>query len=320
MKAYGYFSLAVLVVALAACSKGNNSSSDGGDQRVQSDGWTAYSDSALSGKVFGQDWSATNAILRPFGTDKKEISVEFYSDSVASVCKNFQARKPYASVTIPADYTTTEYRMDLNTGSGGGNPLVFSSPSDGQNLIADKTKIRVNALNATGFEASVYAQGTDEKGTSEINGKIQVTDCSKVVDFSAWDELSGWFNLTSFDGKSVTPRTSIIQYDTQRFYDRASSRYVKTLAFTLYEWVGDNSDSGYNFGPMEGLGQSSITEQNGQKTFTYSYHGAINFRGQDITLNLDLTAVKSGNTITVTYTIEVPNNVKKTTHSFVLSK
>lgn len=260
------------------------------------------------------------AIARPL--NDKEIGIEFYPEVNSKACtSSLMSSKPYATVVIPAAYTATEYVADLST-PGTGNPLVFSVLStSAQNLVAEKTKVRINSISGEGFNASVFAKGTDVDGNvSEINGKIDVTDCAKAVDFSVWDELLGWYNLVSFDGTSVSTQTAILDYDSSDFYSNTSESYLKSLTIPLYYSVGQATSASYNFGPLEGLGSTSIRDENGIKTYKYSYHGPVKFKGMDITMNLDLSVAKYGNKLDVTYTLEVPSYITKTTHSFTLSK
>ncbi len=56
------------------------------------------------------------------------------------------------------------------------------------------------------------------------------------------------------------------------------------------------------------------------KTLTYSFHGPINYENTDVILNLDLTVINSALNAKFTYTLEIPNHVNKTTHSFTLRK
>ncbi|MNY65483.1 hypothetical protein D3C86_2027550 [compost metagenome] len=71
---------------------------------------------------------------------------------------------------------------------------------------------------------------------------------------------------------------------------------------------------------MEGLGKTIYDEFNGTKTLTYSFDGPINFEGSDVTLKLDMTVVKTSSNVKVQYTIEVPGQINKTSHSFTLRK
>lgn len=319
MKHYKYIAALAVLCLTAACELKNNgggSPSDNGNQKAS---WPAYADQELSGKVFGQNWKAVTAVVRPFGADNTQVSVEFLDQNNSEVCKS--PRTPsgtYASVVIPADYSEKEYFGDITTGEG--NPLVFTTMVGGvRNVIADKTKMRLSSLSETGFVAQVYASGQNDDGSiSEINGKISVTDCRKVADFSVWEELAHWYDLETFDGRPVKARYSAVELNTDRFYDRSQRKYLRTYIFPLYSFVGENSDSQYLFGPMEGLGTSTMQEANGVKTFKYSYKGPINMRGTDITLELDMTVVKTSARVTVTYSLNIPSHNEKSAHTFTM--
>ncbi|MGZ3805937.1 MAG: hypothetical protein ACXWRE_16680 [Pseudobdellovibrionaceae bacterium] len=320
MKPFSLFSGTIALALVTACSPhvSLDSLPFGGNPNLKS--WPEYSEQQLSGKVFGQDWKAMTAIARPL--NDKEIGLEFYPDVNSKACtSSLMSSKPYATVVIPAAYTATEYVADMSA-PGSGNPMVFSVLSaSAQNVVAEKTKVRINSISGEGFNASVFAKGTDVDGSvSEINGKIDVKDCAKGVDFSVWDELLGWYTLGSFDGMSVATQTAILDYDSSDFYNDTSKSYLKALTIPLYYSVGQGSSAHYNFGPLDGLGTTSIREENGIKTYKYSYHGPVKFKGMDITMNLDLTVAKYGNKLDVTYTLEVPSYITITTHSFTLTK
>lgn len=282
--------------------------------------WPEYSDAQLSGKIFGKEWKAVTAVARPI--NEKEMSLDFYPEVKSNACTSaLTSSRPYATVIIPKAYTATEYYADMAS-PGTGNPLVFTEVNGApKNLIAEKTKMRINTISAGGFNVSLYAVGVDTDGyQSEINGKIDVVDCAKAVDFSVWDELKGWYSLSTFVGNAVVSRNTILEYDSSKFYDRASGRYVKTLIFPLYYSVGASSDASYNFGPMEGLGVTTITNHNGIKTYKYSYSGPMTYKGIDITMNLEMSVATWGNNYTVNYTLEVPGHVTKTSKYYEMQK
>lgn len=322
MKMFKVITTAAALTLMTACSASVDSPQNlFPDIGNSSKSWPAYSEQALAGNVFGKKWNAITAVAKKI--NDKEISLEFYPESKAKACTTaYTNTMPYATVVIPAAYTTTEYAADLLNPGGTGNPLVFTEVNGApKNLAAEKTKVRVNSISASGLNVSVYATGLDLDGyQSEINGQINVVDCAKAVDFSVWDELKGWYNLTSFDGASVYQRTAIVEYDSSRFYSRSGQRYLKALTFPLYYSVGQNSDASYNFGPIDGVGVTTVKTENGMTTYKYSYSGPMTFKGMDITMTLDLTVVKSGNTVDVSYTLEVPGNVTKTTHKFSMTK
>ncbi|MBK9321606.1 MAG: hypothetical protein IPM97_01380 [Bdellovibrionaceae bacterium] len=320
MKKFNLFAVVMAITLMTACSP--ISKLDDPIFGLGQKGWPDYVEQPLAGRVFGQNWKALTAVVKPFGSDKSQVSLEFYSEVNPKACTgSLMPSKPFASVVIPAAYTQTEYISDMED-PGTGNPLVFKMFSgEAKKLLASKTKIRVNSITATGLVVSVYAQGADADGAvSEINGSVAVTDCAKAVDFSVWEELAGWYTLQNFDGQAVQARTSILKYENNSFYNRAAQAWVKTLVFPLYASVSTNTDMTYNFGPMEGLGATTVSVSGGTKTYTYSYHGPIYANGVDVTMALDMTVMKSGSTMSVTYTLEVPSYIKKVSHTFTVTK
>lgn len=302
---------------MTACKVGD-SGSGGTDAGVILQSSPTYADGPLSGKIFGEDWTAQAAVVRPFGTGGNQVSLELYAAGASSLCSRPFTSAPFASVVLPADYQAQEYRADITSGT----PLVFTSTNAvSKNVLADTAKVKITSVQATGFEAFIYAKATEADGTiSEINGKIQVSDCRKVADFSVWDEFAGWYSLVSLDGRNVTSLTSIIQYDTSHFYDTTAKKYVRTLSFPLYFAANGNSSGQYAFGPMEGLGSTTVSEVDGVKTLRYVYNGPINFRGTNIILNFDLQVTKSADQVAVTYKVDIPDDPPSASHSFVLKR
>lgn len=305
------------LLTLSACSVTGSSTED--NNPFGNKPTPEFSEQALSGKVFGADWKAKVAVIKPFGNDGKEVSLDVLSDSPAVPCKAVYSSNPYATVVIPANYAVGDYSLNL----GEGNPLVFTGFAGSvKNVIADAGRLRISTIADSGFLAYLYAKGTEGDGTvSEINGKIQVIDCRKVVDFSVWDEFLGWHDLVELDGKSLSPLSGSGRIENSNFYSRTRSAYVRSAVIPLYYSASSSgSSASYNLGALEGLGSTSVSEINGVKTINYSFHGPITFKGLDITMNLDMTVVRSGSTVKVSYTLEVPGQITKTSHSFALRK
>lgn len=285
-------------------------------------GWPAYSKSTAAGKVFGKSWKGSSAVLRPFQSDNKQVSLDIYAQTNGDVCKSAMASdQPVASVVLPAALSKKEYVADMSQ-PGSGNPLMFIDMSSSKNVMAEKTKVRVNQIHDWGLNVSVYAYGRDVDGSvSEINGVIDVTDCSKAVEFSAWEDLAGMYDLISFDGKAVSnSRMAVFDMKNDEFFDRVSDRWVRALMIPLYAHVGENSDSSYDFGVMQGLGNSTLKQSGDQQIYTYAYKGPIYTAGQDIKMDLSLKIVRKDREMQVEYTLEVEKYVKRTTHSFVVRK
>lgn len=301
---------------LSACVKTSDISDLG--YFKPSEKWAAYKASALSGTVFNQIWTSTTALVKPISGNPNEVSLEFYSEDTPVSCTSSSIpKKPYATIVLPAEYQAIEYVADMQNMSGG-NPLVFTSfAGSSKNEIADQTKLWIQSIDANGFKASLYAKGL----TSEVNGTVSVKDCRKAVDFSVWDNLVGWYKIIELDGVTKTSTTAIIDYDKNYlFYDSAAKKYIKTLIFPLFTSVGSSSSSTVNFGPMDGYGTTKLSESGGKTTLTYSFHGKITYRGTPTQIELDMEVVKQNDRLNISYTFEVPGEVNKTSHRFVLVK
>jgi len=285
--------------------------------------WPTYKQQNLSGQLFGETWTAQSAVVRQNLNNPTEFILEISSEAKNEACDSLVShKKSFATLVIPKDYKTTEYKFDLKTSTSSGNPLVFISAGENiQNLIAEKTSLRIDSINSLGFTASLTAEAVDEqKKASEINGQIAVTDCTKNVPFSELEQLVGNYSLNSFDGIAQNKRPSFIKSEEKNFSEKSSLTYKKSLQLSLYYYVSENSEATYNFGPIDGFGITTKTQNAEQTTYHYTVDGPINYRGVDITLKLDLTMVKSNDGLTVNYTIEIPDHIKKTSHNFLLKK
>jgi hypothetical protein len=281
-----------------------------------------YVQSGLAGSVFGSPWTAVTAAVRSLPGTTDEIALEVFAEPMANVCLHTSfATKSSVSLILPKSYATGEYVYQLGS-STTGHPLAFrSAGAINKELIADLTKLRIDSLTETGFEAELFAHGADQGVVSQINGHISVVDCAKVADFSVWNELVGTYRLASLDGQTQDGRASVIELDGQgQFYDRASKQYLQTMLFPLYKNINGSVTEKFNFGPMNGLGLSHVTTANGSTTFTYSYNGPVTYLGRPILLYLDLRVVKTDARLDVAYTLEIPHEVSSTTHQFVLLK
>jgi hypothetical protein len=316
MKKYFLVPACLALLSLAACEI--SSTADGLRDPLAGKPTPDYSESMLSGKIFGQDWKAQVAVLRPSMLDKNKLSLEIYAGNAGSACQVASTSTPYTTVFIPADYQVKEYSFDIYTES----VFVFSAIINGsKNLMADRAKLKITSLDANGFSGYLYAHGEEENGdVSEINGKLQVIDCRKQAAFSVWDNLAGWYDLVEFDGKTVGPLTATADFNTSSFYNRTTGKYVRSFNVPLIYSVGTSTTASYSVGPLEGLGTTTYEESNGVKTINYSFHGPINFKNSDITMNLDMAVVRTSSNVKVRYTLEIPGHVTKTSHAFTLRK
>lgn len=274
----------------------------------------AYSDQELSGTVFNKEWKGKMALVRTFGSSGSELSLEIYQEKAGDICKTSFTNSPSISVVIPANYEVKEYRLDISSGT----PFVFSGATNElKNVIADSGSLKINAITDSGFTAQIVAKAVDHEGiTSEVNGKIDVIDCRKQINFNVWDEFVGFGYLIEFNGKAVNNLSLQTAYNSRAFYDRSQRAYVRYLNLPLINYVSGSSTSEFSFGPLEGLGITKLIKDQNGKTLSYSYHGPITADGRDVTLNLDMTVVTSGKTVHVTYTLEVPKHINKVTNSF----
>ncbi|MFZ3229734.1 MAG: hypothetical protein WA160_05990 [Pseudobdellovibrio sp.] len=288
---------------------------------TQSSAPSDYSEQKLSGSMFGQSWTVASAVART--TSANELSIEFYSEVSADACtSHFFPTTPYATMIIPANYSITEYKADFLNGETG-NPLVFSYfGTSSQNMIADKSKLKITEIDSSGFQAYLFGTALDKNNqTSEINGTVHVTDCNKQVNFSVWSELSGNYQLQSFDGVAQNLQNFRIAFDMDyNFRSVTSKQAIKTLLLPLIKQISTSTDVTSYFGPMEGLGTTTVTTVDGVKTYNYSYNGPINYKGTDLTLILNIKIAKDNYNLTLTYDLEIPSYVSKTSHSLVLKK
>jgi hypothetical protein len=140
----------------------------------------------LSGRLFNQDWAARTAVARPSLNNADVLVVELYAEEIFNACdQNFVSSSlPYATVHIPKDYSVTEYTADFKNGLSSpmtGQPMVYTLlAAGGQNIMAERTAVRINAVTSEGFTASLSSDGIDEQGVaSAMNGDVTVKDCTK---------------------------------------------------------------------------------------------------------------------------------------------
>lgn len=190
---------------------------------------------------------------------------------------------------------------------------------------AEKTKLSVQTITEFGFDGALYAADQSSGLTSEINGRVSVTDCTKAADFGVWDELVGNYRLISFDGRNQDGRASRVAFDySEKFRNPDTKEALRTLLLPLYSNPAENTM--FQFGPMKGLGISRLNIQGTTKTLTYSHHGPVlmmlpsSSTPSLITLNLEVRAIKSESSLDLSYTIEIPGQVPLTTHQMVLMK
>lgn len=309
-------------VLLAACSaKIESGSSDDAPQAPQSV-WPEMKTSAMAGQVFGSNWAAKTAVFDPAQNDPELISVRIYGQVLDKPCGggNVLPGDPYITVMLPKNLETKEYVTDI-LAQQGTMPAVFARFFPVENLIAEKTKVSVKSVDAKGFQALIYAEAYDPaSGVSQVNGAIDVINCNAPANFAVWTDLIENYDLTQFDGRNVNPQYTRISWDNSSISDPATGQFRKMLDIPLFYSVGANTSANYNFGPIDGLGVSTFKDDGIYKTYTYKYAGPVRVDGQNVQLNLDVTVKKSSSSTEVKYTIEVPNFIKKDSHSFVLKK
>lgn len=312
----------VAAYALTACSAKIESSS-GEDLPAPQTVWPEMKTSTVAGQVFGKNWAGKTAVYETSLSDPKMITVRIYGQVLHNACSSGQvmSNEPYATVMLPKDLKKTNYMTDILTGQGS-TPMTFTRlmPSV-DNLIAEKTKISVQSVSAKGFQALIYAEAYEPgTGLSQVNGAIHVVNCEAPAEFAVWNELIESYDLTQFNGVSVSPIYTRIGWDNSSVYDVTSATYRKMLDIPLYYSVSGGATASYNFGPIEGLGVTTVKDDGIYKTYTYKYSGPVRISGENIQLSLDINVKKSSSSTEVKYTIEVPNHIKKSSHSFVLKK
>ncbi len=145
------------------------------------------------------------------------------------------------------------------------------------------------------------------------------TDSAKIG-FKVWKELVGNYQLTQFNGQSISNRSAEIGQSISRFYDRTEKKYLDSVIFPLYSNVNSGMIEEFKFGPVESKGVTTLTEGEGVKVYTYKYDGLINVEGIDIEMHLDMNVLQEGNNIYVTYTLMVPDQIPSITRNFTLQK
>lgn len=311
MKTVNVLTILVAALLLQACQAKLGSEADGLTPFGKK---TPYANEPLQGNLLGKGWRSVTAVVRPFSGGTNQLNLYIYGESKSSVCgPDTTSRLPLVSAVIPANYQAREYDLDLTTGT----PVVISEGSN--NVIADVGRLSITEINEIGFNGFFYTKGYSSDGTiSEINGQLKVVDCRKVVDFSVWSTFERSYDLVELDGVAVGPMMAFVRAANNSYYDRASSRYVRAFEFPLFYSVNGSSTASFTFGPMEGLGKTTVNQAGDVKTLTYSYQGPIYYRGTDITLNLDMKVVADTRFTMVSYTLEIPGHIGKSTHTFKL--
>ncbi len=301
------------LLALAACKA--TVSADDPEFRANQLSWPRYEAKALSGSLFGTVWLAQTAVARTDVSSPSNLIVELYGEAITNACEFNPSisTKPYATVTIPKAYAVKEYQE---------NPMSFLvNGASTRKLVAKRTSLRVETVSSQGFIASFTADGIDDGGAvSEMNGQINVTDCTKAVPFSSWEKMVGNYSLYSFDSVPQDLRHTQITLDQQSFFDRDVKAYQKATVFPLYYSVSASSDASYNFGPIDAKGTTEKSVSGQQTVYTYHYNGPITFRGMDVTLKLDMTVIQYFSDVEIRYTIEVPGQIASSTHKMILKK
>lgn len=285
--------------------------------------WPAYAGGSLAGKVFSQDWRAVSAVARldrSGASETPQVIVAFYQESVPAACNQpFYARLPYATMKIPQAYAVQEIATDL-TRALGNAPLAFVFPGTPTKIVvADKTKLNIQTLTEFGFDGALYAQATESNGTvSEINGRVSVMDCTKAADFSVWNELVGSYRLLTFDGQTQDGRNLFVGFDNDLIVDPKNGQTVKALLLPLFTNISAGEQ--FDVGPLNGLGISRLTTQGNIKTLSYSFNGPIVYRGESLTLNLELRVLKNEGRLDVAYTLNVPGKIPLSSHQMTLQR
>ncbi|MBK7960766.1 MAG: hypothetical protein IPK04_05900 [Bdellovibrionales bacterium] len=328
--AFFFLNMALAITLTTACSKSDPLGTVdivNNPENPLEGAWPEYLDQPLAGKISGVDWAATVATIRPVSNKPEESFLDIYAEPVNDPCvPQFNLKRPMATMIVPSDYQVTEYIADTTkaTDSIKGNPITFVEyGSETKNTVAEKTKMKITSISKTGFEMKMYASSVDVSGIrSEINGTMPVLDCKKKVDFKIWSNLAGTYRLASFDGKTLTKSwISNLEMDKKSlFFDRPSGNYLKALVFPLYYVVSDARTETFDFGPMDGLGTTQVSEANGVRKIKYEYSGPLTYDKLDITVKIMISVTQTSSQLEVDYTLEVPVHIVRTSHKFVLTK
>jgi len=289
--------------------------------KTSSEEWPAYSEKNLAGSVLGKDWQALSASAKVENNNKLIVSI--YGEEIKDACgaTSLFSSKPKVSLVLPYPLEVKEYSFDTLSMSGNGNPATFSEV--GNNVMAEKTKVKVNKTQGAIISLSLYSYGRDVNGIeSVINGNIEVLNCSAIelVDFKEWVDLIGYYKLDSFDGVKQDGRISMISdAGGKKYFDRKTEKWLSAVHFPLYQSISGNTATKLNLGPINGLGTTIKNVQDGITTMTYSYNGPVYVNGVgDVTLILSISVTKKDNELNINYVAEVTNYINKTSHQFTL--
>lgn len=172
------FVLIAMVAILMGC-KADVSAPNLGFQTPQEDtSYPKFLFQDIQGTVYGQPWSIQSGVVRLFGNGpKKEIIM--YSEVPANPCsKTFVATKPFVSYVLPENFTTDDYRTDINAPNCNDAAVFINLQAADKNIFAEKTRIVVNAINSVDMSISFFAKGSDDPSAiSEVNGIYIVKFC-----------------------------------------------------------------------------------------------------------------------------------------------
>ncbi|MCB0412097.1 MAG: hypothetical protein KDD22_06190 [Bdellovibrionales bacterium] len=278
-------------------------------------------DQPLTGKLFDQAWTAIAA--GAIKTNDGQFSVSIYSETLGVCNPLSNSQKPFLTVVLP-DLSNREYITNASLNQYNA-PVVAIDPSATPilNVISEMSVARVSDVINGEFKLALFSRTLEESGrTSEVSGVIKVTNCEQSVPFSKWEEFKGYYTVISLDGRALSEseqQIAIIE-DDNSLTDMDGNR-VHMINFSLFSSIHSGTSSSYEFGPIENFGTSTKNQENGLETYRYTYRGPFKYGGTRFELKIDMSVTrKSSSTIEVNYSLEVPGQIKPTSHRFELKK
>lgn len=315
----------VLAATALACQKPKNASELFPPPDTQSK-LPAYNATKIEGTLFGQSWQAANAIAQ-FDSKSGEVSVSVYADLNPNACSTtILSSKPYLTVVLPSLSEKAEF-ITIADNNRYQAPVVMidSTQSIPMNLLAEKSKVMSSQISAEGFQLSLYATARDESGAvNSVNGQIFVKDCRQEAAFGAWKSLEGSYKLIRFNDRNVSDYLlwDSFSVNRQSFSDAITSERLEVLDLPLYYSVSSGSTAGLSLGPIKGKGVSEIQDLGLQRILKYAYKGPLKIRGYkaDVDYSIEVIEMKDSGQLTLTYTAEIKDDFKKSTHKLVFQR
>ena len=146
---------------------------------------------------------------------------------------------------------------------------------------------------------------------------------SNSVAFEDWQTHLGWHALEVLDGKDVRGLgVQGVVYSDKTSFKNTNGTYVEGIVFPLYMSVSSGGSSTLDFGPLKGIGTSSMREIANGKVYTYEYNGPIlidNSASQvEFSMTLEVSGPIGNELKKISYSFQAIGETQKISHSFTL--